>query len=69
MFKTRKKSTKNHVDSSYYAILLGEMSDNLFPKAEAVSQRCCIKSLFLEISQSSQEDACARASFLIKLQA
>ena len=36
---------------------------------EAVVQRCFVKKVFLEISQSSQEDPCARASFLIKLQA
>ena len=28
--------------------------------------RCSVKKLFLEISQNSQENTCARASFLIK---
>ena len=32
-------------------------------------QRCSIKKVFLEISQDSQENTCARVSFLIKLQA
>ena len=36
---------------------------------EAVSQRCCVKKVFLEISQNSQENTCARVSILIKLQA
>ena len=36
---------------------------------KAVVQRCSIKSIFLEISESSQENACARVSFLIQLQA
>ena len=36
---------------------------------EAVVMRCSVKKVFLEISQNSQENACARASFLIKLQA
>ena len=36
---------------------------------EAVSQKCSVKKLFLEISQNSQENTCARVSFLIKLQA
>ena len=36
---------------------------------EAVAQRCYVKKLFLEISQNSQENTCARVSFLIKLQA
>ena len=37
--------------------------------AEAVAQRCSVKKMFLEISQNSQENTCARPSFLIKLQA
>ena len=32
-------------------------------------ERCSIKKVFLEISQNSQENTCARVSFLIKLQA
>ena len=36
---------------------------------EAVAQRCSVKKLFLEISQNSQENTCARFSFLIKFQA
>ena len=31
-------------------------------------RRCSVKKAFLEISQNSQENTCARASFLIKLQ-
>ena len=33
---------------------------------EAVARRCSVKKMFLEISQNSQENTCARASFLIK---
>ena len=36
--------------------------------AEAVAQRFCIKKMFSEISQNSQENTCARVSFSIKLQ-
>ena len=36
---------------------------------KAVVQRCPVKKVFLEIWQSSQENTCARVSFLIKLQA
>ena len=36
---------------------------------EVVIQRCSVKKLFLEISQNSQENTCARVSFLKKLQA
>ena len=40
-----------------------------FNHPEAVAQRCYVKKVFLEISQNSQENTCARVSFLIKLQA
>ena len=36
---------------------------------EAVVRRCSLKKVFLKISQNSQENTCARVSFLIKLQA
>ena len=36
---------------------------------EAVVWRCSMKKVFLEISQNSPEKSCARASFLIMLQA
>ena len=36
---------------------------------EAVVRRCSVKWVFLEISQNSQKNTCARASFLIKLHA
>ena len=32
-------------------------------------KRCSVKKVFLEISQNSQENICAKVSFLIKLQA
>ena len=37
--------------------------------SEAVAQRCSVKKVFLQISQNSQENTCARVYFLIKLQA
>ena len=43
--------------------LIHSLKSNL----EAVVQRCSVKKVFLEISQNSQENTCARASFLIKL--
>ena len=36
---------------------------------KAVAQRCSVKNVFLEISQNSQKNTCARVSFLVKLQA
>ena len=43
----------------------------LFLKTFSTSSHkgCSVKKVFLEISQNSQENTCARASFLIKLQA
>ena len=32
---------------------------------EAVARRCSVKKVFLEISQNSQENTCARVSFFI----
>ena len=39
------------------------------PEPEAVVRRCFVEKVFLEISRNSQENICARASFLINLQA
>ena len=36
---------------------------------EAVVRKCSVREVSLEISQNSQENACVRVSFLIKLQA
>ena len=45
------------------------MCDVNFENIEAVVQRCSVKKVFLEISQNSQGNTCARVSYLIKLQA
>ena len=36
---------------------------------ETVVQRCSVKNVFLKISQNSEQNTCARVSFLIKLRA
>ena len=36
---------------------------------EAVTRKCSVKKVFLENSQNSQKNTCARVFFLIKLQA
>ena len=47
----------------------------LFPRefcgifTEAVAWRCSVEKVFLEISQDSQENTCARVSFLVKFHA
>ena len=38
----------------------------IYLQTEVVTDRCSIKQVFLEISQNSQENACARVTFLIK---
>ena len=40
---------------------------SVFYVLEAVARRCSVKKLFLEISQNSHENTCARVSFWIKL--
>ena len=37
-----------------------------YNKSEAVTQRCSVKKVFLEISHNSQKNTCAGVSFLIK---
>ena len=69
--------SKRHNSSNLMIKLLcGEMKflrlllkDRTFITAEAVVQRCSVKKVFLKISQNSQENTCARVSFLIKFQA
>ena len=43
--------------------------DDELVNSEAVELRCSVRKVFSEISQNSQENTCARVSFLIKLQA
>ena len=39
----------------------------IFSFKETVAERCSVKKVFLEISQNSQENTCARVTFSIKL--
>ena len=38
-------------------------------RSRSSHHKCCIKNMFLEISENSQENSCVRVFFLIKLQA
>ena len=66
-----------NIQATYYVwkevIHYRRKSSSLFSiksfSTEAVAQRWSVKKLFLKISQNSQENTCARVSFLIKLQA
>ena len=53
--------------SSLHNICLGKVAEN--HSIEAATRGVLCKKVFLEISQKSWENTCARASFLIKLQA
>ena len=57
----------NIADTNQPIVLLMDGSENYI--AEALALRYSVKKVFLEISQNSQENICARFSFLIKLQA
>ena len=50
-------------------VLTKRTEANVRKLTEAVTQRCSVKKVFLEISQNSQENTSARVSFLINLQA
>ena len=58
-----------HLLLHYYIDFYNSLQYTFSIFIEAVVQRCSVKKVFLEISQNSQENNCARVSFLIKLQA
>ena len=73
----KKKETKNIYPPSKIALrsMMGQSSTlrlklliQFKTASGAVVRRCSIKKLFLEISQNSQENTCAKISFLIKFQ-
>ena len=47
--------------------LLAAQQTSTAKLSEAVVQKCSVEKVFLDISPNSQENTCARASFLIKL--
>ena len=49
--------------------MIETLIDILELQTEAVVRWCSAKKVFIEISQNSQENTCARVSFSIKLQA
>ena len=59
------------VNATFFIIIVSflGLSSLVLLLTEAVVRRCSLKKMFLDISQKSQENTCARASFLIKLQA
>ena len=65
LLKTFRTPRKLPITDSFLVKLLAA---NTRFGSEAVAQRCSVKKVFLEISQNSQENTCARVYFLIKLQ-
>ena len=60
-------SLKEHQLHRYMILAFGSNSVFLsFLMREAVAWRCSVKNAFLEISQNSQKNTCARVSFLLK---
>ena len=53
------RRNNNNVDSTETGRIVVHHITNL----EAVAKRCSMKKVFLEISQNSQENTCARVSF------
>ena len=63
----RQEEIKAKIESPKTEAFLNPKFRSSFSKA--VAQSRSVKKVFLEISQNSQENTCARVSFLIKLQA
>ena len=59
-----KKKTSNIFNG--LNLMVGITPEKQFRREEVV-QRCSVKKVFLEYSQNSQENTCARVSLLIKL--
>ena len=56
------KISHNHLTDNFIPRIINQISR--FGKA--VAQRCCVKKVFLEISQNSQKNTCATVSILLK---
>ena len=61
-----RKAKKTFILDSIAEVSLGLVQTPLMDP-EAISQRCSVKKVFLEITQNSQKNTSARVSFLIKL--
>ena len=66
LFKANCKGTSQNQWFSFNFFIIN--SEQVLHIKEAVAQRCPIEKVLLEISQNSQENACARDYFLTKLQ-
>ena len=51
----------------YLPVLIPESNTSIQQYVEVVNQRCPAKKMFLEISQNSQGNTCAKVSFLKKV--
>ena len=44
-------------------LVIGNSNDGVYIISEAVTRRCSVKSVFLEVSQNSQENTCVGSLF------
>ena len=58
-----------NTQSKFLATLINHWPLGRLERQKEVAQMCSVKKVFLEILQNSQENTCARVSFLIQLQA
>ena len=68
--KTRRLQLWTNIthDSGISTVNFEQVSASWDVRSEAVVQRCFVENVFLEFSQNSQENTCARVSFLMGLQ-
>ena len=64
----QRSTEKNSAVYSFLLALQATVLTRIYIVTEAVVRKCSIKNMFLEISQNSQKNTCAKVSFLIKLQ-
>ena len=68
-FQTLQLAVKHYIYKKWWYTETSSILRCILGFLEAVTQRCSLKKVFLKSSQSLQQSTCARASFLIKLQA
>ena len=64
----QRSTEKNSAVYSFLLALQATVLTRIYIVTEAVVRKCSVKNMFLEISQNSQKNTCAKVSFLIKLQ-
>ena len=58
-----------HTSNVMFVFLTQNQKNKKRGDIEAIARRCSLKKVLLEMSQNSQENTCAKVSFLMKLRA